>query len=128
MKLFQKLLITPAVLGFLTPLPGSASETNLDDVLRYSSNQVISISEFDSPQELEINDQSIVTLEALTNNFEAGSFSETTTAAFSTDMYIGAVDGGTASTDDAVMSGYSFQIDLNNFHWRRFTRYIFGWW
>ena len=39
-------------------------------------------------------------------------FSETTTATFSADMYLGSVNGGTSVTDDAL-SGYSFQIDLN---------------
>ena len=113
MKLFQKLLITPALFGLLTPLASSANEINLADVSNYSSNQVRSIREFDSPKELSIQNESIDILESQTNNFEAGAFSETTTASFSADMYLGAVDGGTATTDDAVMAGYSFQIDLN---------------
>ena len=46
------------------------------------------------------------------NNFEAGSFSETTTAAFSADMYLGSVTGG-ATPAEAVNATYSFQIDLN---------------
>ena len=54
------------------------------------------------------------------NDFEAGSFSETTSASFSADMYLGSVDGGDHDTDtnkpdekSSVMAGYSFQIDLN---------------
>ena len=63
------------------------------------------------------------------NNFEAGSFSETTTASFSADFKIGAVDGKgivleatrpvtVASTvvtdgDEAIEVVYSFQIDLS---------------
>jgi len=43
------------------------------------------------------------------NNIEAGSFSETTAATFSADFAIGAVDG---NANEAVTSGYSFQIDL----------------
>ena len=42
-----------------------------------------------------------------------GGFSETTTASFSADMAIGAVDGGTSTADDAVEAYYGFQIDLN---------------
>ena len=47
------------------------------------------------------------------NNFEAGSFSETTTASFSADMYLGSLDDDDSTIDDSVMAGYSFQIDLN---------------
>jgi hypothetical protein len=39
------------------------------------------------------------------NDYDSDSFS-TTTASFSADFAIGAVDGGTATTDDAVMAGY----------------------
>ena len=46
------------------------------------------------------------------NHSHDGGFSETTTASFSADMYLGGVDGPTTSSD-AVMAGYSFQIDLN---------------
>jgi len=118
LKLFQKLLITPAVLGLLTPLAGSANEINLADVSSYSSSQVRSISEFDSPKELAIQNKRIDTLEAQTNNFEAGSFSETTTASFSADFAIGSVDGKGISTgvtdgDESLQAIYGFQIDLN---------------
>ena len=47
-----------------------------------------------------------------------GGFSQTTTASFSADMYLGAVTGGTNDNiepdelGDGVMAGYS-QIDLN---------------
>ena len=116
MKLFQKLLITPAVLGLLTPLAGSANEINLADVSSYSSSQVRSISEFDSPKELAIQNKRIDTLEAQTNNFEAGSFSETTTMSGSASFTAGAVDGAQdllIPLTEAVTTGYSYKIDLN---------------
>ena len=47
------------------------------------------------------------------NEIEAGSFSETTTASFSTDFYLGAVDAGTAAANYPVQATYGFQIDLN---------------
>jgi hypothetical protein len=52
------------------------------------------------------------------NNFEAGSFSETTTASFSADFAIGAVDGKDISStvtdgDEDIQAVYGFQIDLN---------------
>ena len=111
MKLFQKLLISPAILGLLTPLAGSANEINLADVSSYSSNQVRSISEFNSPKELAIQNESIDTLEAQTNNFEAGSFSETTTMSGSASFQVGYVDE--SAITEAVTATYSYDLDLN---------------
>ena len=52
------------------------------------------------------------------NDFEAGSFSETTTASFSADFAIGSLDGaGVTATNrskEAVQATYGFQIDLNS--------------
>lgn len=112
MKLFRSLLIAPATLGLLAPLSATANELNLNDVSVYSSSEGIqNISEFNT--ELAVTNSRVDGLEARMNDFEAGSFSETTTASFSADMMLGAVDGGTSSLDDSVMAGYSFQIDLN---------------
>jgi hypothetical protein len=113
MKLFKSLLIAPAALGLLAPMSATANELNMTDVSDYSSSkEVRSISEFNSKQ-LAITNGRVDGLEARMNNYEAGSFSSTTTASFSLDMAIGAVDGGTATTDDAFNAGYGFQIDLN---------------
>jgi len=107
------LLIAPATLGLLAPMSATANELNVAEVADYSSSEEVqNISEF-YPKELAVTNSRVDGLEARMNDFEAGSFSETTTASFSADMYLGAVDGGTLATDDAVMAGYSFQIDLN---------------
>ena len=79
MKLFKSLLIAPAALGLLAPMSASASE--------------VTISDFTSSEELAITNSRVDGLEARMNNFEAGSFSETTTASFSVDFAVGAVDG-----------------------------------
>ena len=114
MKLFKSLLVAPATLGLLAPMSATAKELNINDVSGYSSSEEIqNISEFNSAKEIAVTNSRVDGLEARFNNFEAGSFSETTTASFSADMMVGAVDGGTSSTDDSVMAGYSFQIDLN---------------
>ena len=114
MKLFKSLLIAPATLGLLAPMSVTANELNINDVSSYSSSEEIqNISEFNPAKEIAVTNSRVDGLEARFNNFEAGSFSDTTTASFSADMYLGAVDGGSASTDDAVMATYSFQIDLN---------------
>jgi len=99
MKLFKSLLVAPAALGLLAPMAATANE--------------VTISDFTPAEELAITNSRVDGLEARMNNIEAGSFSETTTASFSADMAIGAVDGGTATNDDAVEAYYGFQIDLN---------------
>ena len=106
MKLFKSLLVAPAALGLLAPMSATANEVTIGD--------------FTPAEELAITNSRVDGLEARLNNIEAGSFSETTTASFSADMFLGAVTGGTRndSTEpdelgDAVMAAYSFQIDLN---------------
>ena len=110
MKLFKSLLVAPATLGLLAPIAVTANEINLNDVSNYTStSEVVSISDFDAAKELAVTNSRVDGLEARFNNFEAGSFSETTTASFSTDFEIGAEDGGTEKTS----AYYGFQIDLN---------------
>jgi len=112
MKLFKSLLIAPATLGLLAPMSVTANEFNLNDVSDYSSSEEVqNISEFNT-KELAVTNSRVDGLEARMNNYEAGSFSETTTATFSTDMYLGSVTGG-ATPAEALNATYSFQIDLN---------------
>ena len=112
MKLFQSLLVAPATLGLLAPIAVTANTINLADVSTYSSSEEVeSISEFKTAEELAVTKSRVDGLEARFNNFEAGSFSETTTASFSADMAIGATDG--VSGEEAVTATYGFQIDLN---------------
>ncbi len=111
MKLFKSLLIAPATLGLLAPMSATANELNIGEVSGYSSSEEVqNISEFNS-EELAVTKSRVDGLEARINNFEAGSFSETTTASFSADFAIGAVDG--VAAQDAVQGLYGFQIDLN---------------
>ena len=99
MKLFQKLLVAPATLGLFIPFSATANE--------------VTISDFAPAEELAITNSRVDGLEARLNDFEAGSFSDTTTASFSADFAIGAVDGGSLTTDDTVMAGYAFKIGLS---------------
>ena len=112
MKLFQRLLVAPTALGLLAPLAANATEVNLNAISNYSGEQPEldsnSFKSFSSKKPLLISGG-----EGLVDNYDSDSFSSTTTASFSADFAIGAVDGGTASTDDAVNAGYGFQIDLN---------------
>ena len=121
MKLFKSLLVAPATLGLLAPMSITANELNINDVSGYSSSEEIqNISEFNPAKEIAVTNSRVDGLEARFNNFEAGSFSETTTASFSADFMLGAVDdtpaadtGNTGEGSQSLMGGYSFQIDLN---------------
>ncbi len=99
MKLFKSLLVAPAALGLLAPMAATANEVTMSD--------------FTPAEQLAITNSRVDGLEARMNNIEAGSFSETTSASFSADFAIGAVDGGTSTADDALEAYYGFQIDLN---------------
>ena len=99
MKLFKSLLVAPATLGLLAPMSATANEVTIND--------------FNPAEELAITNSRVDGLEARLNNFEAGSFSETTTASFSTNMYLGYEDTAAGAGDDAVVAAYDFGISLN---------------
>ena len=96
MKLFKSLLVAPATLGLLAPVAATANEVTIND--------------FAPAEELAVTNSRVDGLEARLNNFEAGSFSSTTSASFSVDMAIGSVDGNT--TSEAITTAYGFQMDL----------------
>ena len=106
MKLFKSLLVAPATLGLLAPMSATANE--------------VTISDFTPAEQLAITNSRVDGLEARLNNIEAGGFVETTSASFSVDFAVGAVDGlGITSTDkdngnEAFAAQYGFQIDLNS--------------
>ena len=110
MKLFKSLLVAPATLGLLAPLSATANELNLNDVSGYSSSEEIqNISEFNPAEELAVTNSRVDGLEARFNNFEAGGFSETTTASFGVDFVVGAEDG---AASEATSFGYQMGIGL----------------
>ena len=103
MKLFKSLLVAPATIGLLAPLPATANE--------------VTISDFNPEEQLAITNSRVDGLEARLNNFEAGGFSDTTTASFKVNMAIGAVDGkgistGTTEGDEAINFQYTFDTKL----------------
>jgi len=111
MKLFKSLLVAPATLGLLAPMSASANELNITEVSNYSSSEEIQdISEF-YPKELAITNSRVDGLEARMNDYEAGSFSTTTTASFSADFVIGSVDGD--STSEATTFDYQYGMSLS---------------
>ena len=113
MKLFQKLIVAPATLGLLIPSAAFAEEIKLAELSNYSSSkEVKSISDFNTAEELAVTNSRVDGLESRFNNFEASSFSETTTMSGSAGFLIGAesLDG---DANEALMTEYFFEIDLN---------------
>ena len=113
MKLFKSLLVAPAALGLLAPISANATEVNLNDIASYSDIESIEFANSFNNDDSSVNPLLAGGEGLVDSHSHDGSFSETTTASFSADMLLGAVDGGTSATDDAVMATYSFQVDLN---------------
>ena len=110
MKLFKSLLIAPAALGLLSPIASNAAEVNLNDISNYSDVDSIDFANsFDNDAKEET---LIAGGEGLVDSYDGG-FSETTTASFGLDMYLGALDDDDSTADDSVMAGYSLGISLN---------------
>ena len=116
MKLFKSLLVAPATLGLFVPMSANAAEVNLNEISNYSE-----VESVDFANSFDNDESSLNTLlaggEGLVDDHDGG-FSETTTASFSADFYLGSedTDDGSATandTDDAIHANYSFQIDLN---------------
>ena len=111
MKIFQRLLIAPATLGLLAPLGANASEINFNEVSNYSENIEISTNSF---KPLSSNNPLLAGGEGLNHNhsddFDGDSFSSTTSATFSADFAVGAVDG--VDAEDTVGVSYGYAIDL----------------
>ena len=116
MKLFKSLLVAPATLGLLAPLSANATEVNLNEIASYSDAESI---EFTNSFETEVSNKESLLAggEGLVDDHSHdGSFSETTTASFGLDFYLGALDDeveGELTADDAITFGYSLGIGLN---------------
>ena len=98
MKLFKSLLVAPASLGLLAPMAATANEVTIND--------------FNAAEEIAVTNSRVDGLEARLNNFEAGSFSETTTASFSVDAVLGAIDGNTVGATGAESTSMDFQFNI----------------
>ena len=97
MKLFKSLLVAPASLGLLAPMAVTANEVTIND--------------FNAAEEIAVTNSRLDGLEARFNNIEAGSFSETTSASFGSNFYVGTINEG---DDDGVTTfTYDFTIGLN---------------
>ena len=111
MKLFQSLLVAPAALGLLSPLSVSASEVNLNEISNYSDVESKKFANSFS-NDASNNKTLLAGGEGLVDSYDGG-FSSTTTASFSTNMYLGYEDTAAGAGDDALVTAYDIQIDLN---------------
>ena len=114
MKLFQRLLVAPAALGFLTPLSVNATEVNLNEISNYSDVESIELANsFDDDSSIQ--SPLLAGGEGLvdSDSFDGG-FSETTTATFGANFYAGMFydDDGGNDRDDNLGTGYDFAIGL----------------
>ena len=109
MKLFKSLLVAPATLGLLAPMTANATEVNFKAISNYSDEEIgIDINSFKpkSNQNLLLSGG-----EGLVDSHSHdGGFSETTTASFSVDTVLGAIDGASSETTSL---DFQFNIGLS---------------
>ena len=102
MKLFKSLLVAPATLGLIAPMSAMANE--------------VTISDFNPAEEIAVTNSRVDGLEARINNFEAGGFSDTTSASFTAEGILGGVstDAAAGGQVEAVSLDYQYQIGLTS--------------
>ena len=116
MKLFKSLLVAPATLGLLAPFAANATEINLNDISTYSDVESIDFANSFSNEEANVTPLLAGGEGLVDDHSHDGGFSETTSASFSADFYLGALNDDDTTVDDqddTIMGTYSFQIDLN---------------
>ena len=121
MKLFQQFLVAGASLSLIAPIAAQASNVvNIEEMNSYSRSEKKS-SRLDSNTFTEKVSEDIANLkgrldglEVRQNEFEAGSFSDTTTLDGKAVMFIGAVEGADEiAENESVQTGYTYTMNLN---------------
>ena len=114
------MLVAGAAVSLIAPLAAQASDVNIEGMNSYSNSKKAS-QRFDSKsfvneisEDLAILKGRVDGLEAQQNNFEAGSFSETTTFDGKAHFVIGAIDGGNEiGGNEKLSNAYVYQMNLN---------------
>ena len=110
MKLFKSLLVAPATIGLLAPFSAFAGEANLNDISKYSNLEHLDLANAfvnDEPK----NNSLLAGGEGLVDSGSSdGGFSQTTTASFSVDTVLGAIDGASSETTSL---DFQFNIGLS---------------
>ena len=115
MKLFQKLLLAPAVLGLFAPIAANANESNFRDVTSYSQDQAeLSLDTF---KPLSNKNPLLAGGEGLSDSnsvdeFDVDTFSSTTTASFTSNFALGTVEG--ISNGDNLGMNFDWEIALTS--------------
>ena len=122
MKLFQRFLVASTAVSLISPVAAQATETiNLDGMSSYARSES-KARRFDNKSFVNEVNEKISTLngrvdglEARQNNFEAGSFSDTTTLDGKAIFTMGAVnyDDASVTNSEAVQAYYSYTMNLN---------------
>ncbi len=124
MKLFQKMLVAGTAMSLIAPIAAQASDSmNHDGMNSYSSSERNS-QRIDSKtffnqvnEELATLEGSVDGLQAQQYDFEAGSFSDTTTLDGKAVMWVGAIDNAdeinAAGNAQSVQTGYTYTMNLN---------------
>jgi len=123
MKLFKSLLVAPATLGLLAPMFANATEVNLNEISNYSDIESIEFANSFNNDDSDVNSLLAGGEGLVDDHSHDGSFSETTTASFGVNFYIGATDTSSTETstglatdndlDDSIMAGYDFDMVLS---------------
>ena len=110
MKLFKSLLVAPATIGLLAPFSAFAGAANLNDLSKYSNLEHLDLANAfvnDEPK----NNSLLAGGEGLVKSGSTdGGFSQTTTASFSVDTVLGAIDGASSETTSL---DFQFNIGLS---------------
>ncbi len=112
MKLFKSLLVAPATIGLLAPISTFAGEADLNDISKYSNLEHIDLANAfvnDEPNDAPLlsGGEGLVNSESI-----IGGFSETTTASFSVDAVLGAIDGNANAGGEGEETGFDFQFNI----------------
>ena len=113
-------MVASTALSLITPLAAQASDTlNLEEMNNYSRSNS-KVQRFDSKTFINEVSEDIANLkgrvdglEAQQNEFEAGSFSDTTTMDGKAVFTLGAVDYSQGSASEAVQAMYTYTMNLN---------------
>jgi len=115
MKLFQQMLVATASLGLIAPIAAQASDViNLEGMNDYNrSKKSSSNKRFDHKTFVNPVNEELAELEVQPNNFEAGSFSDTTTLDGKAVFTVGSLDTDDNAYTGKVLAQYMYQMNLN---------------
>ena len=112
MKLFKSLLIAPATLGLLAPLPAFSSDVDFQAISKYSNSEY----ELDSNsfKQTSIDNTLLSGGEGLVGSGSSDSFSSTTSASFTAEGILGGISTDDATVSEAMSFDYQYQIGLTS--------------